>query len=142
MLAQSFKTAAQLQISKAEHETLVKVLGMLERGEIKPSPQRGRSLGFLPLDKLADYEIAEPEFFDMRHVICASDCGTSCCILGWAQYVSDDAVFNYNHSNRGLGYLFYPNREGVDCTNPQQGAMALRNYLTSGFPRWREVMRP
>lgn len=35
MLAQNFKTAADLDLADAEFEALVKVLGMLERGEIK-----------------------------------------------------------------------------------------------------------
>jgi hypothetical protein len=34
MLAQNFKTAAELDLSDAEIKALVKVLGILERGEL------------------------------------------------------------------------------------------------------------
>jgi hypothetical protein len=145
MLAQSFRTAAQLKLTQPELEVLIKVLGMLERGEIKALPQSAGAYRSVLDDmpwQAVDYAVEVPEFFDMRRVIGTTDCGTSCCILGWAQYVGTNGEFiSYQHRDYPLDCLFYPAADGVECTDPQQGAMALRNYLTTGWPGWREVMR-
>lgn len=29
---------------------------------------------------------------------------------------------------------------GITCNDPEQGAIALRNYLTHGEPRWAEAL--
>lgn len=128
MLAQSFKSAAELQISEAEQDALIKVLGMLERGEI------------------------DAEHFNMDSYL--NECGTVGCIAGWAYLVSNEAAFpevsrdcpkspaRGQHAlmklfRCGLGDLFArPSRK----TSPDQAAIALRSYLTTGEANWAEAL--
>lgn len=114
MLAQNFKTPAELEISDIEFEALVKVLGMFDRGEIPPEMFRMNQIG-------------------------SPDCGTAGCICGWAKTI-DRSLFNGTWSV-GLDGLFIrpSNLQNTDAT-PPQAAIALRNYLTSGEPRWAEAM--
>src|SRR4249920_730052 len=75
MLANYFKTAIDLQITSAEHDALVKVLGMLEREELTYG------------NNLKDgYTVAptSPKTFHMNVVYSKSQCGTVACIGGWA----------------------------------------------------------
>ena len=67
MLANNFMTPSALGLSDVEFESLVKVLGMLERGEI-----------------------AE-EQFTMRRV--QHPCRTPACLCGWANHVSGGRAF-------------------------------------------------
>lgn len=138
MLAQNFKTAADLQLSNAEFEALVKVLGMLERNEI-PHHSDNSSI----------------DRFDMGTWY-SDACGTAGCIAGWAHHISGRAVFKFvsgfgGPTTDGLETLFCP----FPCSafdsasaasrafrniQPEQAAIALRNYLTSGEPRWSEAL--
>jgi hypothetical protein len=120
MLAQNFKTAAELGIPEIEHDALRKVLGMLERGEIKRHK------------------------FDMTR-FSQDDCSTACCLAGWARIISPNtfARFGAGGDNSGLGRLFYPARDNCSAgydSSPAQAAIALRNYLTHGEPRWAEAL--
>jgi hypothetical protein len=67
MLANSFMTPSALGISEVEFNSLVKVLGMLERSEIPD------------------------DLFTMRRV--QHSCRTPACICGWANYVSAGRAF-------------------------------------------------
>lgn len=129
MLAQNFQTPAALGISGVEFEALVKVMGMLERGELKhcgggnPETQKIK-MGF-----------------SMSTAQCDTACGTAGCIGGWAASVMGINPIVYVHDNDhcpGLYSLYwgYP-RSNV---TPEQGAIALRNYLTHGEPRWAEAL--
>lgn len=114
MLAQNFKTAAELRISDAEQGALVQVLGMMEREEITK------------------------EHFAME----SWDCGTTACICGWARRVGGADLFDQNWvGNPPLQALFGGNDQAViDCRNPQQAATALRSYLTLGQPNWSDAL--
>ncbi len=128
MLAQNFKTAADLGISDKEFEALRKVLGMFERGEITP------------------------EHFDMGNW----KCGTTYCIGGWAEKIAGESCQSFDKISRtfsvrerhpelvGLDRLFFPKARygdgGAYDATPEQGAFALRNYLTHGEPRWAEAL--
>lgn len=117
MLAQNFKAAATLGISDVEFEALVKVLGMLERGEITRK-----------MFTMADY--GNPE------------CGTPACILGWTWTIVDSQAMTRPRPVN-LARVFYPNLDGCDAAyaaTPVQAAIALRNYLTTGEPRWAEAL--
>lgn len=117
MLAQNFKTPNALGIEDAGFEALVKVLGMLEREEIPAENFR-------------------MEFWNEKF-----SCGTVHCIGGWAQAVAATKEI-FNTCTAGLGDLFYP-RPGCESAwraSRAQAAVALRNYLTSGEPRWHEAM--
>ncbi len=143
MLAQNFKTPTDLGITDAEFNALFKVLGMLERGELEhmradvfdPGPLGGHT----------------PQFFNMCLVESQNDCGTACCIMGWARFIAHDRslfhsrtlaasdLFRISHTD---GTIFiYPGKFSSDIL-PSDAAIALRNYLTHGEPRWAEALQP
>lgn len=119
MLAPNHKTPTALGISNIEFESLVKVLGMLKRGEIESK------------------EFCMGTFHP--------ECGSACCIAGWAGIVTPGIFsrFRFSGDDTALGRLFYPGRdrccEAYDAS-PAQGAIALRSYLTHGEPRWDEAL--
>jgi hypothetical protein len=138
MLANNFRTPSALGISDVEFESLVKVLGMLERGEI-PDEQ-----------------------FTMRRV--QHPCRTPACLCGWANHVSAGRAFPLQPQSRPRMFAF-ANTEvygprwrelpkpilqlfgfGGRPTDPiyaattSQAAIALRNFLTHGEPRWAEAL--
>jgi hypothetical protein len=125
MLANSFMTAEALGITKAEQRALVRVLGMFERGEIS---REQYSIGSLS----------------------APSCGTPACIRGWARHVAPGTFQVTEEHPAELRRLFFllsceDNRRvsslpRFDPRNPQQAAVALRNYLTTGEPRWAEAL--
>ena len=129
MLAQNFKTAKELGLEEVEAEALVRVLRMLERGDIAA----------------AEFHIGQ-----FRH-----ECRTPSCICGWAHHVSGGRAFpelsvahhgalilyrRLSHSPAivELFRLTAARGSGGDIT-PEQAAIALRNYLTHGEPRWAEA---
>lgn len=134
MLAQNFKTPADLLISDIEFESLLKVLGMLERGEIRDSQ------------------------FDMASF--RSECGTVGCLCGWAFFISEGAAFPEVANAKlerlaplkdrlpiKLQELFDiggggNRRFGIfgGTATPSQAAFVLRNFLTTGEPNWAEVL--
>jgi len=127
MLAQNLKTARELGLADVEADALVTVLGMLERGEI-----------------------ARDQFHmgQFRH-----QCRTPACICGWAHHVSGGTAFpelssqygpmmlyrRLSNSLVGLFRLTSARGSGGEIT-PAQAAIALRNFLTHGEPRWAEAM--
>jgi len=127
MLAQNFKTADELGLAQVELTALATVLGMLERGEIAQGQ------------------------FHMGHF--RDSCRTPSCICGWAHYISGRKAFAelsspygsmilYRRANKPLIDLFRltaARGSGGDIT-PAQAALALRNYLTHGEPRWAEAI--
>jgi hypothetical protein len=136
MLANNFMAPSALGISDVEFESLVTVLGMLERGEI-PDEQ-----------------------FTMRRV--QHPCRTPACICGWANHVSGGRAFplqpqsrsaifstvtsygpRWHNLPRALRDLFgYGGRptDPVYAATPAQAAIALRSFLTQGKARWREAL--
>jgi len=136
MLASNFKTPSALGISEVEFESLVRVLGMLERGEI-PDDQ-----------------------FTMRRV--QHPCRTPACLCGWANHVSEGRAFplharssvtmfsttttygpRWKELPRPVQRLFgYGGRptDPVYSASTAQAAIALRNFLTDGEPRWEEAL--
>ncbi len=117
-----FKTADSLQLSEPQLSALKKVLRYLEQGKI---PASTFSMDF---------------WHSKGH-----RCGSTHCIGGWAEKLSG-VTFEDHPPN--LGKLFYP---GTDVRNEKESdrayratrkeaAMALRNYLTFGKPRWRSVI--
>jgi hypothetical protein len=129
VLAQSFKTAAELGLAQVEVQALIAVLRMLERGDITHDE------------------------FHMGHF--KHECKTPACICGWAHHVSGGRAFPelaakvgpmivYRRFNESpavitLFRLTSTRGSGGDIT-PAQAAVALRNYLTEGEPRWEEAL--
>jgi hypothetical protein len=137
MLANNFMTPSALGISDVEFDSLAKVLGMLERGEI-PDDQ-----------------------FTMRRV--QHPCRTPACLCGWANHVSAGRAFPLHATYSRLTvftttatygprwselapqvkHLFgFGGRpaDPVYAASPSQAAIALRNFLTHGEPRWAEAL--
>lgn len=123
MLAQNFMTPADLGITDILFESLVKVLGMLERGELKHTPVT------MPI----------PNGFNMADRWIHDDCGTACCIMGWCDLVARKQL-SWPISNHALADLFCPDMCWAGHHTPAQAAIALRNYLTHGEPRWAEAL--
>lgn len=133
MLAQSFKSATDLGITEVEVQSLIKVLGMLERGEI------------------ATYDFGKHEMISMgRWITQAADdeCGTVACICGWAYTISKGRAFPevtlggikttkalMCRIDKPTSRLFGIQQLLPEVTAPQ-AAMALRSYLTTGEARW------
>lgn len=146
MLAQNFKTSADLNLTDPEFEALVKFLGMLDRGEVRHVPVYDDLYGH-------DKDPTPKTFhalFNMENVWtrAVGDCGTAGCIAG-----NCDLLFGTEFAPRGdirscgmpspLLDLFIPNgiawRRWKSIT-VEQTAIALRNYLTHGEPRWAEAL--
>lgn len=133
MLAQNFKTAEDLGLASDQHAALVKVLGMLDRQELRHVQVR-----------LPDHHLihaTEKHAFNM----CVWDgCGTAHCIGGWAEKVSGVSFGRRKHTPQ-LFDLFYPplSLVGYDysCITTQQAAYALRSYLTTGDSRWEDALK-
>jgi hypothetical protein len=135
MLANNFMPPSALGLSDVEFESLVKLLGMLERAEV-PDDQ-----------------------FTMRRV--QHPCRTPACLCGWANHLSGGRAFpleekagatvfsgksyapRWREMPRRLQELFaYGGRatDPVYLASPSQAATALRNFLTEGEPRWAEAL--
>lgn len=131
MLAQNFKTPADLHITNAEFDAFLKVLGMLERGEVlhRPSPMALRNVP-------ASGQI----YFNMDCWSQPTECGTVCCLGGLAEMVGGFELSSLTRQHRPeIGALFYPPGWASNITT-EQAAIALRNYLTDGEPRWAEAL--
>lgn len=130
MLAQNFKSAADLNISEPQFEALRKTLVLFETEQ---------------LIHTTDYKVKDlnsREFtghFNMRAWSVESECGTVRCIGGTASAVSGNHyLFRNWERHDGLNALFAPNKREFPWSRitPEQAATALRSYLTTGDPRW------
>lgn len=144
MLAQNFKTPVDLGITDAEFDALHRVLGMLEREEVQHAPGYGgicKSLPSSPTNRPA------PVYFNMGFITGEHDCGTAGCILGWAQHIANRCLFERIRTP-AIQRLFMMGSEGYvpglpvaqENIRPAHAAIALRNYLTHGEPRWAEAL--
>lgn len=128
MLAQNFKTPIELKITDAEFDALYKVLGMLERGEVDHTDARTPTI---------------PNGFNMAVVRRSHRCGTAACIFGWARTVNPMMT---GTGTPGLFELFTAinfkvhHQLDLEKVTVSQAAIALRNYLTHGEPRWAEAI--
>ncbi len=123
MLAQTFKTAAELGIPDQERNALVTVLYMIEDGQIKP----------------------ELIFMGAYHASNAL-CGTTHCLAGWA-YTVDNTAFPELGPNGTrflrkrvpdqLAKLFGIEKPtttmSMSNASPARAARALRAYLETGI---------
>lgn len=120
MLAQNFRTAADLGISDQMLSDLIQTLGRMERGEITD------------------------ERFTM-HAIGSPDCGTSGCIMGWARGRRTNKAWpvagDILDRSDGLSRLFFPHHvQNGFRANVEEAAMALRSYLSTGEANWAEAL--
>lgn len=127
MLAQSFKTPVELEISETVFNALVTVLGMLERGEISA--------------KEFDMEY----WWEPGRDASGRFCGTVGCIGGWTTHVARRSGARAREIYVGyldpLYELFHPSVPMAWRATREQAVQAMRNYLTDGDPDWKWVMR-
>lgn len=132
MLAQNFKTPADLSLSDVDFEALIKVLGALERGDVEYK---------MPLSRPD-----APNGFNMGPYINEQECGTTACIAGWAFILSGRTAFTWvgnracPNNNRQFFELLHFTAGDRREIRPPQAAIALRNYLTHGDARWSEAL--
>jgi len=133
MLAQSFKTADELEITEAQKAALMKVLVLLETEKLVHV-----AAGLI-------YAKSEPKFagqFNMNQWRGENHCGTICCIGGTAELVGNLERHEFHDAacekNVELRHLFYPTSAAIDWESitPAQAAIALRSYLTTGDSHW------
>jgi hypothetical protein len=143
MLAQNFKTAAELGISDDDFRGLAHVLGMLERDEVKHVPIQDK---FYRNNKLP---VPTKDFlFNMDNLYTVAACGTAACIAGTADLFCGTNFTEGGKWLRGglptaLEELFCPSACEVSAwpkITVAQAATATRNFLTCGEPRWSEIL--
>lgn len=125
MLAQNFKTAAELGISEEKVSALCKTLALMDSGNLKlteESPVFARKLSFSGQ-------------FNMNQWSASNKCGTIACIGGTAEIVGNVKFTRVETPQ--LHSLFYPRLvKGWSAITVEQAAIALRSYLTTGDARW------
>src|SRR5438046_472165 len=91
MLARSFLSATDLGIQEDEKAVLIKILGMLERGELVATDARCPTVR---------------NGFNMARVRVETECGTACCIMGWGRIIGGADLFDIA-GIRGTGRRYY-----------------------------------
>lgn len=123
MLASNFKTAEELGLVPEALQALIKVLGLLERGEVTWTP----------------YNKPRKNGFNMAPVWMENSCGTVGCIAGWVMHLQPGfeswEKFSSKPHDPSLEKLFCPN-ERFERT-VEEAAHALRTYLVTGEPEWK-----
>jgi hypothetical protein len=148
MLAQSFKSAAELKISEKQFAALQKVLVLFETEQINYGkiPRTYSYInGNYTHTYTAECEVPATKTFKFNlaaWIVKDKSCGTVACIGGAASMVGNVSFVGWS-DHSGLSRLFNPaSIEGkFKKVSVTQAARALRNYLTTGYPRWREVMK-
>jgi len=134
MLAQNFKSAADLEISEPQREALMKTLVMLETGKLEHVPL---------LSVKPDYGVCHEmnAFFNMIVSYGHVDCGSVGCLRGTAERVGNVSfpIFPRDTTD-GLHDLFYNGRAIASDPGTEQAARALRSYLTTGNAKWLEAL--
>jgi|ERR1700692_4719888 len=129
MLAQNFKTAADLQIREEYHAAFIKLLGMLERGEL--------------IHVKRCYGKPIKNGFNMASVWSDHDgCSSVGCILGWANVIACGgpnqrySISQSAEGSRALDRLFMPHYYEDGEHTVEEAAHALRTYLVTGEADW------
>lgn len=126
MLAQNFKSAAELGIDPQIHTALQKVLTRLETGDLVHT---------------YPYGAIPPNGFNMDIDLLMDGCGTVGCLAGWTA-VEANLPVEQVITIRRLGRLFYPGWKwsvDYDRVTTEQASAVLRHYLTTGIIDWSEV---
>ncbi len=133
MLMQNFKSAADLGITEPQFDALRKTLVLLETGKLQFTPDGSDII----------YKGGDNEFsghFNMEWWHGVHPCGTVACIGGTAELIGKVQFDNYS-CNTKLFDLFEPRNVGKwGEITIDQGARALRSYLTTGDAKWHEAV--
>jgi hypothetical protein len=130
MLMQNFMSADTLGLKEIEYTSLIKVLVMLETGQI----ERNKEELLIPGKMMFNMD----DWCSGNH-----HCGTVSCIGGTAELVGGFKFVQWKikHDRPELYELFYPTTyNNFSDITAQQAARALRNYLTTGKANWNEVL--
>ena len=150
----NFLSAAQLHCSEEERDALIQTLALFESGKVPHNPHPASRTN-LTLPK-------ELSSFNMQYIAENTECGAVGCILGWARYLSNDthgykifrdlwkltkeqaALFNIvregNESKMTL-YWHRPDNLFTQDITTEHAAVALRTYLETGTPNWKEAFK-
>jgi len=145
-MSKKFKTAEQLGLRKDHYCALVKALDSLQKGTIRHVRN--------PKHLMGDGSTVKVDRFNMSYWRTEAACGTVGCIGGTAEVVGGLKMWSLSEcagamgDTSGLYNLFYPHEldtpDGDDDwgkITPKHAVKALQNYLTSGKPKWLEVMK-
>src|SRR3977135_767238 len=131
MLGRNCKSATDLGIPENVYAGLIKVLGMMERGEL-------RHVDITAREEVYHHIKSELSSFNMG-VWCEAyeNCGTVCCIGGAVEMLCDGV---FDHDSQDLYQLFHPGVPIYEDIPFDQAAGATANYLTTGKPEWESVL--
>lgn len=134
MLAQSFKTAVELDLKESQFEALKKVLVLLETNKLQHYSVKSSNSSISN-----KYSLPEGEYFNMCVWTMTHTCGTIACIGGTAEALGAEP-FNQWIMNSQLRHLFMP---PFPCSwariTTEQAARALRSFLTTGQADWSDL---
>lgn len=150
MLAQSFKSAQDLNLRDDQYTALIKVLHLLETEKLEHIVRSDRHK--IPIGQhkfnMSLWELLEAQETH-EFVLIPSyekrECGTIGCIAGTANVLAGTDVFrHYCHDSApyretALGRLFFPDIYDFDTITPEHAATALRSYLTTGDVDWSTI---
>jgi hypothetical protein len=147
MLARSFLSPEVLGITAKQHAALVKVLHMMERGELHHAGFDGGSVHGGAFN-MQWWELPASRYVGRLPV--DPECGTICCIGGWAEKVGGSEMFSFykwafrdrkiDPKKKHLCDLFYPPDTDLSRVTVDQASRALSSYLTTGDPKWGEIL--
>lgn len=137
-----YRTAEQLTITEEQRNALIKTLKYLQAGKMKHTD------GNLIDAFNENYQYnrkQQPKKFNlavwMGTDLADHSCGTVCCIGGTAEALVGDKVFYNWMNNPKLSALFDPRNVTMHKVKPEQAAVALHNFLATGFPHWRDAIK-
>ncbi len=138
MLAQNFKTAADLRISDGDLAGLIKTLGMLERDEVRHVA--------VPNTWKIQHNPTPDMLFNMGNIYLVVGCKTAACIAGTAdlfcgtEFVVDEKL--RSGLPEELHKLFCPpiSEDDWGTITVEEAARAIRSYLTTGEANWAEAL--
>lgn len=137
MLAQTFKSARDLDLGHAVYEALKDVLVKLENKELVYWDYRGGRLSKskIPENGFSMTNVLVQEFDEDGNV-----CGTIGCIAGW---ISEGRTRAEATRDSRLAELFFPGGGRIDynAITVEQAAQTLRNYLETGKIDWMPVLK-
>jgi hypothetical protein len=138
MLAQNFKTAAELGLNDVQLDALQKTLVLFETGKVVFATEI--FVGLCAVEQSSEFT----GHFNMANWSARGKCGTVGCIGGTAEMIGGLPINSLNDAsnyNYALENLFYANDAKVrlEKITVEQAARALRNYLTTGHANWAQA---
>lgn len=136
MLAQNFMTAKSLKLTQKRYHALVLTLNLMETRNLIHTPLLSEDDDRHGPKSWIFTGHFNMSFWNMKH-----ECGTICCIGGTAEIVGRIPGSFLHTQDEDLEDLFFPAVDtDFDDITVEHGARALRNYLTFGKAKWKEVL--